>query len=99
MAAHEPAPAAPDPGDAVLTLLAHRPGTNDEEFARRFPSRATRQAVQDLVDEAIRIPRSPLPSSLIDIGVEVRTCRACTHPELSDAALRKLANVVTYLLR
>jgi hypothetical protein len=88
-----------DVSEAVEVYLKHYPGKNEDEFRARFGTDAAREAVRALLDEASSIRIVWADKSLIDIGEEVEMVMQQRHPELSAAALEKLSNYVTYLVR
>lgn len=88
-----------DLSEAIVLFLQNQPSRNEEGFEARFGTGAAREAVQAILDETVRIPIDWAGTSLVDIGAEIRTVMRERHPELSEAALGKLANYVTYLLR
>jgi hypothetical protein len=88
-----------DLSDAVVVFLQHYPSSNLEAFTARFPQPDTQTHVQSLLHEAIQVPEHATTLSLQQIGAQVRTVMRERHPELSDEALHRLGNYVTYLMR
>ncbi|MCR2762627.1 hypothetical protein NQ152_03800 [Microbacterium sp. zg.B48] len=88
-----------DISEAVVVFLKNYPGQNDEEFEARFGTDAAREAVRAVLDETSRIRIDWADKSLVDIGEEVEQVMHERHPELSAAALEKLSNYFTYLVR
>ena len=91
--------AAQDLSAAVVLFLQRYPGSNAEEFTSEVRSGATREAVRSIVDETMRIRIEWGHKSLSEIGDEVVAVMRQRHPELSSAALEKLGNYFTYLVR
>lgn len=88
-----------DISGAIATLFARYPGSNREVFDARFPDPVVFDRVQAFVGEALGVPDLTEPLTLQEIGAQVRDTMRERHPELTDAALRALSNVVTYQLR
>lgn len=75
------------------------PGRNDDEFRATITSEADRDAVRAVLDETLRIRVDRGQESLGEIGDEVRDVVRGRYPELSDAAVEKLGNYFTYLVK
>lgn len=88
-----------DLSEAVVLYLQHYPGRNDAEFQARVTSPALREDVRAMLDETIRIQVEWGEKSLGEIGDEVRDVMRQRHPDLSDAALHRVGNYFTYLVR
>ncbi|MFT3799072.1 hypothetical protein [Microbacterium sp.] len=88
-----------DLSDAIVIYLKHYPGSNDEEFTVRYGSTDARQRVRALLTETMKLPIDMSGKTLVEIGADVRFAVQERHPELSDAALEKLGNYFTYLVR
>jgi hypothetical protein len=89
----------PDINDAIVVFLENYPGNNHEEFEARFGTTDARQHVRAILDETSRIRIEWGTKSLIEIGDEVEQLMHERRPELSPAALEKLSNYFTYLVR
>lgn len=90
---------ADDLGEAAVLNLQHYLGRNDAEFQARVASPALREDVRAMLDETMRIQVEWGEKSLAEIGGEVRDTMRERHPDLSDAALHRLGNDFTYLVR
>lgn len=88
-----------DLSEAIVLFLNHYPGKNEAEFLARVESKATRDVVNAILEETQRIKIEWGEKTLIDIGREVREVMHERHPELSEAALKKLGNFFTYLVK
>ncbi len=88
-----------DLSDALVLFLKHFPGKNHEEFLAVVEDESTREAVRAILDETQRIRIEWGQKTLVDIGREVREVMHERHPELSEAALKKLGNYFTYLVK
>lgn len=88
-----------DISEAIVLYLKHYPGKNQDEFLSRVDDEPTRVAVRAMLDETIRTRIDWDEKTLIEIGEEVQSVMRERHPELSDAALRKLGNYFTYLVK
>lgn len=84
---------------AITLYLAHFPDTNEQEFTARFPDESVEGEVRAILSETNRIEIEWGDKTLIEIGEEVRHVIRTRHPELTEAALRKLGNYFTYLMR
>ena len=84
---------------AVVLFLENYPGRNEDEFVARYDTGPAREAVRAILDETSRIRIDWADRSLVDIGDEVEEVMHQRHPELSAAALEKLSNYFTYLMR
>jgi len=84
---------------AIVVFLKNYPGSNDEEFGSRFGTDAAREEVRAILDETSGIGIEWGNKSLVDIGEEVERVMRERHPELSTAALEKLSNYFTYLVK
>jgi len=80
-------------------FLKRYPGSNEEEFSSEVRTVAAREAVRSILDETMRIRIDWGHKSLSDIGHEVAAVMHERHPELSPAALQKLGNYFTYLVK
>lgn len=89
----------PDLSEAIVLFLRRFPGKNEEEFRSRVDTAALRDAVRSILDETMRIHIDWGDKTLAEIGGEVRTVVRERHPELSDAAIHKLGNYFTYLVK
>ena len=89
----------PDISDAIVVFLKNYPGHNDEEFEARFGTEAAREAVRATLDETSRIRIDWAGKSLTDAGEAIEKVMHERHPELSAAALEKLSNYFTYLVK
>lgn len=89
----------PDLSEAIVLFLKRYPGKNEEEFRSRVDTEALRDAVRSILDETMRIQIDWGDKTLADIGGEVRTVMRERHPELSGAAIHKLGNYFTYLVK
>ena len=88
-----------DISEAIVVFLKNYPGKNEEEFEARFGTEAAREAVRSVLEETSRIRIDWGDKSLVDIGDEVEKVMHERHPELSAAALEKLSNYFTYLVK
>ena len=88
-----------DLSGAIVLWLEHYPGRNDAEFQARVTSEALRDEVRAMLDETIRIRVEWGQKSLAEIGDEVRDVMRERHPGLSDAAIHRLGNYFTYLVK
>ena len=88
-----------DISEAIVVFLKNYPGKNEEEFEARFGDGAAREAVRAILDETSRIRIEWGDKSLVEIGDEVENVMRERHPELSAAALEKLSNYFTYLVK
>jgi hypothetical protein len=88
-----------DISDALVVFLENYPGKNDDEFEARFGTTDARERVREILDETSRIRIEWGTKSLIEIGDEVEKIMHERHPGLSPAALEKLSNYFTYLVR
>lgn len=88
-----------DISEAIVVFLKNYPGKNEEEFEARFGDGAAREAVRAILDETSRIRIEWGDKSLVEIGDEVEKVMRERHPELSPAALEKLSNYFTYLVK
>lgn len=88
-----------DLSQAITLFLKNFPGKNEEEFSAIVDSDEMRAAVQDILQETSKIRIEWGDKTLVDIGREVREVMHERHPELSDAALKKLGNYFTYLVK
>lgn len=88
-----------DISEAIVVFLKNYPGKNEEEFETLFGGEAAHAAVRAILDETSRIKIEWGQKSLIEIGEEVERVMHERHPELSAAALEKLSNYFTYLVR
>jgi len=84
---------------AITLYLAHYPGTNEQEFIARYPDESVKEEVRAILLETNRIEIEWGDKTLIEIGEEVRHVMRTRHPELTEAALRKLGNYFTYLMK
>ena len=84
---------------AIVLYLKHYPGRNEDEFRATITAEADRDAVRAVLDETLRTRVDWGQKSLGEIGDEVREVVRRRHPELSDAALEKLGNYFTYLVK
>ena len=84
---------------AITLYLAHYPNSNREEFVATFPHQSVEIAVRAILREAIGLQIEWGDKTLIEIGEEVRHVMRTRHPELTEAALRKLGNYFTYLMK
>lgn len=92
--------AGPDLSEAVALFLKRYPGKNDDEFRSRVTDPALQEAVRSILDETMTIQVDwDLNTTLPEIGDEVRDVVRQRHPDLSDAAVDKLANYFTYLVK
>lgn len=87
-----------DISEAIVVFLKRYPGKNDEEFDASFDSDA-REGVRTILNETSSIRIDWAGKSLIEIGREVHEVMHERHPELTDAALEKLTNYFTYLVK
>lgn len=88
-----------DLSDAVVLFLKDFPSKNEEEFLATFDAEDTRAAVQTILEETSKIRIEWGDKTLVDIGREVREVMHERHPVLSEAALKKLGNYYTYLVK
>ena len=88
-----------DISEAVVVFLKNYPGKNEDEFETLYGTAADREAVRAILDETSRIRIDGGDKSLVDIGDEVEKVMRERHPELSAAALEKLSNYFTYLVK
>lgn len=88
-----------DLSEAIVLYLQHYPSRNDLEFQARVAAQALRDDVRAMLDETMRIRVEWGQKSLSEIGDEVRDVMRERHPELSDAALHRLGNYFTYLVK
>jgi hypothetical protein len=88
-----------DLSEAIVLFLKHYPGKNEAEFRSKVANEATRDAVRSILDETMTIQVYWDDKTLPDIGDEVRDVMRQRHPELSGAAVDKLANYFTYLVK
>jgi len=88
-----------DLSEAIVLSLKRYPGRNADEFAARFGDGNAHSAVRSVLDETMRVPIDMAGKSLVELGDEVAEIMRQRHPELSDAALRKLGNFFTYLVK
>lgn len=88
-----------DLSEAIVVYLAHYPGKNEEEFLARFGTGPAHYAVREILDETMRIRIDWGEKPLVEIGDEVERVMHERHPELSAAALHKLRNYFTYLVK
>ncbi|GAA1726247.1 hypothetical protein [Aeromicrobium alkaliterrae] len=88
-----------DLSEAVVLFLKRYPSSNSAEFEATVSSEATRSEVQSLLDETMAVPIEWDEKSLVEIGDEVVTVMRERHPDLSEAALRKLGSYFTYLVK
>lgn len=88
-----------DLSEAIVLFLTHFPDTNEEAFKSRYPDESVDERVQSILLETNRIQIEWGQKTLIEIGQEVRQIMHARHPELTEAALRKLGNYFTYLMR
>ncbi len=88
-----------DLSGAIVLWLEHYPGRNDAEFQARVTSPALRDEVRAMLDETMRIRIEWGQKSLAEIGDEVRDVMRRRHPELSVAAVHRLGNYFTYLVK
>ena len=84
--------------EAIVLLLKRIPGKNDEEVLA-VVDEATRAAAQAIIDDAVTVPMEWGQKTLIEIGQEHRDVMRQRHPELSEAAINKLGNYFTYLVK
>jgi len=84
---------------AITLYLAHYPNSNREEFVATFPHESVEIAVRAILRETIGLQIEWADKTLIEIGEEVRHIMHARHPELTEAALRKLGNYFTYLMK
>ncbi|MFJ2368790.1 hypothetical protein [Microbacterium sp. NPDC087665] len=88
-----------DISTAITLYLAHFPGADEHEFTARFPDVSVEEEVRAILLETNRIEIEWGNKTLIEIGEEVRHIMHARHPELTEAALRKLGNYFTYLMK
>lgn len=88
-----------DLSEAIVLYLQHYPGRNDLEFQARVAAQAIHDDVRAMLDETMRIRVEWGQKSLSEIGDEVRDVMRERHPELSDAALLRLGDYFTYLVK
>ena len=88
-----------DISEAIVVFLKNYPARNEEEFQARFGTKGALEAVRAILDDTSSIRIDGADTSLVDIGEEVEKVMHERHPELSAAALEKLSNYVTYLVR
>lgn len=88
-----------DLSEAIVVFLKNYPGKNEEEFEALFGAGAAREEVRAILDETSKIRIDWGTKSLIEIGDEVEAVMHERHPDLSAAALEKLSNYFTYLVR
>lgn len=88
-----------DLSEAIVLRLKRYPSKNEEEYRSRVDSEAMRDAVRSILDETMRIHIDWGDKSLAEIGDEVVSVMRERRPELSDAALHKLGNYFTYLVK
>jgi hypothetical protein len=92
--------AGPDLSEAILLFLKRYPGKNDDEFRVRVTDPALQDAVRAILDETMTIQVDwDVHTALPEVGDEVRDVVRQRHPDLSDAAVDKLANYFTYLVK
>ena len=88
-----------DISEAIVVFLKNYPGKNEEEFDALYGEGGAREQVRAILDETSRIRIEWGTKSLIEIGDEVEGIMHERHPELTPAALEKLSNYFTYLVR
>lgn len=92
--------AGPDLSEAIVLFLKHYPGKNDDEFRSRVTDPALQDAVRAILDETMTIQVDwDVKATLPEIGDEVRDVVRQRHPDLADAAVDKLGNYFTYLVK
>lgn len=92
--------AGPDLSEAIVLFLKRYPGKNDDEFRSRVTDPALQEAVRSILDETMTIQVDwDVHTTLPEIGAEVRDVVRSRHPDLSDAAVNKLGNYFTYLVK
>lgn len=88
-----------DLSEAIVVYLAHYPGKNEVAFEARYGSSGMREEVRAMLDETISTRIDWAGTSLNEIGDELERVMRERHPELSDAAISKLGNYYTYLVK
>lgn len=88
-----------DISEAIVVYLGNYPGRNDAEFQARFGDGEGLSAVRAVLDETMGAPIDMAGKSLIEIGADLCSLMHKRHPELSEAALEKLGNFFTYLVK
>jgi len=88
-----------DLSEAIDVYLTGYPRSNEDEFRACFPDAAVRDSVQEILDETMRVEPDWEGTSLSEISQEVRKVMSERHPELPEAALRRLGNYFSYLVK
>ena len=90
-----------DLSEAIDLYLCRYPGRNENGFRARYggDTEVVRYAVRMVLDETVRIQPRSWEGALTEIGVEVRDVMRERHPSLSDAAIHRLGNYFTYLVK
>jgi len=97
-ARHNPAAAA-DISEDIESFLKNFPGKSDDAVWSTAEGAPRRTAVRAVLDETLAVDVHTEGKTLSEIGAEVRSVLRARHPELTDAALRRLGNYFTYLVK
>ena len=91
-----------DTNEAIALCLKHYPGKNDTEFDSHYGPEAApsaKEAVNNILREAIKIEPDWSQLSLNEAGDYVASVMHDRHPELTNKALECIGNYYTYLMR
>ncbi len=85
--------------EAIVVYLTNYPGTNEAAFEARYGPSGMREQVRAMLDDTISTRIDWAGMSLSEIGDELERVMRARHPALSGAAIRKLRNYYTYLVK